>query len=126
MRRAILAVIASFAFATLTIGLTGQASGDLRFANLHFNDSTSAVTLKLPTNPCDSRGDCTWALFVDEPFVPGKPVIAMQEATSGALTVAYPSFCGVLQADAVRIVDGRIHKEVGFRHTIHTCAACMG
>lgn len=126
MRRTILILIASFAFAALTIGFTGQASGDLRFANLHFNDSTNAVTLKLPTNPCDSQGDCTWALFVDEPFVPGKPVIAIQETTRGDLTVAYPSFCGVLQADAVRIVGGQIHKEVGFRHVIHTCAACMG
>ena len=126
MRRTNLVVIASLAFVGLTIGLTGQASGDLRFANLHFNDSTKAVTLTLPTNPCDSRGDCTWALLVDEPFVPGQPVIAMQETTRGDLTVAYPQFCGVLQADAVRIVAGRVHKEVGFRHTIHTCAACMG
>ena len=62
---------------------------------------------------------CTWELVVNEPFVPGQPVVGAVFGTSGVLHVSYPPFCGVIQADA--FVGPPPRREVGYQHQINTC-----
>ena len=105
------------------LALPAQTAGADSLAHLRFDDSSHVVTLAIPTPSCrqDHHGTaCTWALFVDEPFAPGRPVVAAVSGTSGVLSVPYPQFCGVLQADAV--VWPPVRKMVGYRHLINACA----
>ena len=76
----------------------------------------------IPTPGCRPDGNtvaCQWELVVNEPAVPGQPVVGMATGTSGVLQVPYPSFCGVIQADAMVGPPERL--EVGHRHLINTC-----
>ena len=68
---------------------TQVANADIPHAQIHFDDPGRVVTLTIPTPPC--RPDqqsiaCTWELFVNEPFVPGQPVVGVVYGTSGVLS----------------------------------------
>jgi hypothetical protein len=98
------------------------AAADTHLAHLSFGDKAGVVTLAIPTPACRKFEDhtgCQWELFVDEPLTPGQPVIGAAFGTSGVLSVPYPTFCGVLQADA--LVGPPTRKDVGYRHLIKTC-----
>ena len=107
----------------LALALTTHgADADVNHAVIHFDDPGRVVTLTIPTPPC--RPDqhtivCQWELLVNEPFVPGQPIVGEVFGTSGVLYVPYPAFCGVIQADAM--VGPPQRREVGFRHLINTC-----
>jgi hypothetical protein len=95
---------------------------DTKFAQVNFADQARMVTLTIPTPACRQRGhttSCNWELFVNEPDVPGQPVVGAVFGTSGVLSVPYPSGCGTLQADA--LVGTPPHKVVGHRHVVNTC-----
>lgn len=104
------------------LALPAPAAADMRL-QLRFNDNAHVVTMAIPTSSCrpdHKTTTCTWGLFVNEPFAPGQPVVGMAIGASGVLSVAYPAFCGVLQADAVVLPP--LRKIVGHRHLINTCA----
>ena len=106
----------------LLLFLPAQAGADSQFAGLGFNDNAHVVTLAIPSSPCRSDHKaiaCNWTLSVDEPDVAGQPVVGTATGTTGVLSVTYPAFCGLLQADA--LVGPPQRKEVGHRHVINTC-----
>ena len=91
-------------------------------AQIRFDDPGRVVTLTIPTPGCREDNHaiaCRWELYVNEPFVPGQPVVGVASGTSGVLSVEYPSFCGVIQADA--IIGPPPNLVVGHRHQINTC-----
>jgi len=93
-----------------------------QFVHVNFVDQARMVTLTIPTPACGHSAHatpCVWELFVDEPDVPGQPVVGAVSGTSGVLSVPYPTTCGVLQADA--LVGSPPRKAVGYRHVINTC-----
>lgn len=88
----------------LSLAFSTQVANADSHAQINFDDIGRVVTLTIPTPPC--RPDhqsiaCTWELFVNEPDVPGQPVVGEVYGTSGVLSVNYPAFCGVIQADAI-------------------------
>ncbi len=106
----------------LSLAFSTQVANADSHAQINFDDIGRVVTLTIPTPPC--RPDhqsiaCTWELFVNEPDVPGQPVVGEVYGTSGVLSVNYPAFCGVIQADA--IVGPPPRFEVGYRHQIENC-----
>jgi hypothetical protein len=107
----------------LALGLSMHAAdADMGRAVIQFNDPGRVVTLTIPTPPCRPDGNtiaCQWELEVDEPNVPGQPVVGTAFGTSGVLSIPYPSYCGVIQADAV--VGPPPRREVGYQHQINTC-----
>jgi hypothetical protein len=112
-------------------GAVGEADtqfAHIQFAHIQFADQARMVMLTIPTPACrhssETTAPCNWELFVDEPFAPGQPVVGAVSGSSGVLSVPYPSFCGVLQADA--LVGSPPRREVGYRHVINTCdPACV-
>lgn len=92
-----------------------------RPTDLHFDDQTRTVTFTVPTPPCP-RADrnCQWLLWMNEPKVPGQPAVAMVTGTSGVLTLDYPAFCGIIQAD---VLIGPVPWDyaLGRRRAINTC-----
>ncbi|HEY7915760.1 MAG TPA: hypothetical protein VIC86_02190 [Acidimicrobiales bacterium] len=105
----------------LTLPTSAGAAGT-QFVHVNFLDQARMVTLTIPTPACrpgDQATSCVWELFVDEPDVPGQPVVGTVFGTSGVLSVPYPTTCGVLQADA--LVGSPPRKAVGYQHVINTC-----
>ncbi|HUY66983.1 MAG TPA: hypothetical protein VMV06_09215 [Acidimicrobiales bacterium] len=101
---------------------TSAGAAGAQFVHVNFVDQARMVTLTVPTPACrpgDRATSCVWELFVDEPDVPGQPVVGAVSGTSGVLSVPYPTTCGVLQADA--LVGSPLRKAVGYRHVISTC-----
>jgi LPXTG-motif cell wall-anchored protein len=105
MRRPAVAVIAASAIAALggsVLAASPAAAGGTPPVQIAFDDAAQQVALTIPTPSCPAGEEvCKWILFVNEPKVPGKPVVGSAKGTTGVLTVKYPShFCGVIQADA--------------------------
>ena len=67
---------------------------------LAFSDGQAQLRIPTPACPPD-KASCTWVLFVNEPKVSGPDDHRRGERPSGTLVVGLPSFCGVVQADAV-------------------------
>jgi hypothetical protein len=85
---------------------------------LSMNNDEQLARLVIPApSPC---GDCLWMLFMDEPEVVGGPVVAEVTGRHGSLTIPYPKFCGVIQADAL---EGPLPWKIieGHRMRIDTC-----
>jgi hypothetical protein len=119
--RLVMAVVPLLLLAVPTPAAAATAA-DTDFAHIKFDDQAHIVTLTIPTAPC--RHDrhttsCNWELLVNEPYVPGQPVVGAVFGTSGVLSVSYPALCGVLQADA--LVGPPPRMEVGHRHVINSC-----
>jgi hypothetical protein len=89
------------------------------YPEIRFNDPGRYASLTIPTPGCRGDQRCTWELIVNEPFVPGQPVVGAVYGTSGVLYVRYPPICGVIQADA--IVGPPPKLVVGYRHQINDC-----
>jgi len=87
---------------------------------LRFNVPLGEVQLTIPTPACPvSDPDCVWRLIINEPKAPGAPIVGTVTGTSGTLTLAFPTYCGVIQADAQL---GPVWvQEQGIRHKIGTC-----
>jgi hypothetical protein len=104
MKRIKMVLIAGITFIALSVGMQVASSAVASSSSgiITFEDAAQQVTLTIPTPPCAAGHDgCKWVLFVNEPNVPGKPVVGSVTGTTGVLTVKYPpNFCGVLQADA--------------------------
>ena len=87
-----------------------------------FDDADHLARLVLPNPPCPPDTGCVWMLRVNEPEVAGGPLVGSVTGTSGILTVAFPAFCGVIQADAlVGPAPWRIER--GIRETIDLCTS---
>ncbi len=122
MRRWSCLAMAVVSVLLLAVPTPAAAATDTDFAHINFDDQAHMVTLTIPTSPCRHDGhttSCNWELFVNEPEVPGQPVVDAVFGTSGVLSVPYPALCGVLQADA--LVGPPPRKEVGHQHVITTC-----
>lgn len=110
----------------LALGVTTTPAGaEPGFVHIQFADSSRTVTMTLPTTPCRMdrahTESCTWQLFLNEPMLPGQPVVGTASGTSGVLSLPYPAgFCGVLQADAM--FGTPLRKVVGHRHLVSTCS----
>jgi hypothetical protein len=104
MRRRAVAVVAACAIAATggsVLAATPAVAAKTPPVQITFDDAAHQVTLTIPTPACPGEDVCKWILFVNEPKVPGKPVVGSVKGTTGVLTVDYPSdFCGVIQADA--------------------------
>jgi hypothetical protein len=98
-------------------GIDGHAPGvDLEFM-------AGRVILQIPTPACTGKNpNCVWALYVNEPKLPGHPFVAEVNGTSGTLAVQLPDFCGVIQADAL-VGPRPWHQKGGVRETLETCGA---
>ncbi|HEV3281452.1 MAG TPA: hypothetical protein VG032_07585 [Acidimicrobiales bacterium] len=120
------------ALAVVTLLLVAQptpaGAADSQFVHIKFDDQARMVTMTLPTSPCRQSARftrCNWVLFVDEPDMPGQPVVGTATGTSGVLSVPYPSVCdhvGRLQADA--LVGPPLRKMVGYRHGLLSTCHC--
>ena len=107
----------------VTAGVAGSATKQSSHPVLRFNDADRKADLTIPTPPCPkSNENCEWKLFVNEPLMSGKTLVGAVTGTSGALTVAYPEFCGVIQADAL-VGPAPWQFEVGIRRRINTCVS---
>lgn len=123
MKRLVVAILSAgavFVLTSMAMGTTLSAAAGPPMATPVFDDAARQVTLTIPTPPCaPGQEGCKWLLFVNEPDVPGKPVVGSVTGTVGVLMVHYPpNFCGVLQADAR---TGPPWVQVrGLRHTVST------
>jgi hypothetical protein len=90
-------------------------------AVLRFDVAAGVVQLTIPTPPCPVTDEqCEWMLLMNEPEVPGQPTVGTATATSGVLTLSFPDFCGVIQADAL-IGPAPWTLTHGVRHRIDNC-----
>ncbi len=92
-------------------------AGADKFAKIHWG--TNSVTLVVPTPSPACRTthgtiSCRWALLVTQGDA--NTIVGAAAGTSGVLTVAYPTTCGVIHASA--IVGPPIRREIGYAHTI--------
>jgi hypothetical protein len=87
-----------------------------------FHDARRVITLKLPPPPycTPTVPNCLWELFVNEPKAPGQPTVAKVTGRSGVLSVDYPEYCGVIQADALFGPDPW-RQRAWARWTIYNC-----
>jgi hypothetical protein len=69
---------------------------------LVFNDAAKQAQLTIPKDSCTPGVKCKWMLFMNLPFMPHQPRVGYVVGKSGTLVLAYPTFCGVIQADALR------------------------
>jgi len=89
-------------------------------AVLRFNVAAAEAVLTLPTPPCPvAEPGCVWRLIINEPKAPGAPVVGSVTGTSGVLTLPFPAYCGVIQADA-QIGPVWVQRN-GIRHKIDNC-----
>ncbi len=105
------------------IGPMGAAGAETHAA---FTFTSNQVVLSIPVPSCHTVRQapaCEWMLLVDERGVTGTPLIGAAVGTSGDLVVNYPSFCGLIQADALVRTPGHWHKVVGHQRTIATCSS---
>ena len=114
-RVAIGAVVVVALFATIVA--TPVTAGADRFAKIRWG--ANSVTLTVPTPPPACRTthgtiSCRWALLVTEDGT--NTTVGAAIGTSGVLTVAYPTTCGVIRASA--LVGPPVRREVGYAHTI--------
>jgi hypothetical protein len=105
MKRTAMLIVAGITLIALSVGIqaaSSEVAGGSPPVALVYDDAAQQVALTIPTPPCaPGQEGCKWVLFVNEPKVPGKPVVGSVTGTTGVLTVKYPPrFCGVLQADA--------------------------
>jgi hypothetical protein len=88
---------------------------------LGFDDTARTATLVVPTPVCPGgAAGCTWTLFMNEPQVPGSPTVGSVSGTSGVLTLPYPSFCGVVQIDAL-LGPAPLVRRGGRTHVVTGC-----
>jgi hypothetical protein len=88
---------------------------------LRIDDAAGRVELTIPTPPCPvSNEHCEWMLVINEPELPGQPIVGSVTGTSGVLTLAFPKFCGVIQADSL-IGPAPWMATHGIRRRIDTC-----
>jgi hypothetical protein len=107
----------------VTAGTASSTPEVFSYPVLRFDDAAQQIQLKIPTPACPvGQSDCEWMLYVNQPGEPGQPVVAQVIGTSGVLTVAYPDFCGVLQADALIGPAPWVYK-TGIRRRIDTCVS---
>src|ERR1017187_1031997 len=64
---------------------------------LSLNDPEQQAILDIPASSCSN---CVWMLYMNEPLIRGGPTVGKVLGRTGSLTIAYPQFCGVIQADA--------------------------
>jgi hypothetical protein len=88
---------------------------------LRIDDAAGLVELIIPTPACpESNLHCEWMLLINEPELPGQPVVGSVTGTSGVLTLAFPKFCGVIQADSL-IGPAPWMRTHGVRRRLDTC-----
>jgi hypothetical protein len=88
---------------------------------LRFDVTAGMAELTIPTPPCPvSNVHCQWMLLINEPMVPGEPIVGSVTGTSGVLALTFPNFCGVIQADSL-IGPAPWTPTHGLRHRINTC-----
>lgn len=106
--------------------LIPRPGADIPHPIIGFDDADHLARLVLPNPPCPSADTgCVWMLRVNEPEVAGSPLVGSVSGTSGILTVAFPAFCGVIQADAL-LGPAPWRIERGIRETIDLCASPPG
>lgn len=101
-------VLVAFGAALVSAGTAWSAPGHASVTHgrssqpqLTYDSATQQFQLLLPTPVCPKTApDCVWMLWVNEPQMPGTPLIGAKSGSSGTLTVTVPNFCGVVQADA--------------------------
>src|ERR1700738_4559581 len=92
----------AFGVAQWVAGPAGSLRGQPRHPELTFNATQQQVQLTIPSPACPTSSEhCEWMLFVDEPNLPGQPVVGMTTGSSGTLDISYPTLCGVMQADVL-------------------------
>ena len=107
-------VVAALYAAMVTTPLTAGAD---RFAKIRWGANSVSLTVPTPPPACRTTHgtiSCRWALLVTEDGT--NTVVGAALGTSGVLTVAYPTTCGVIHASAV--VGPPLRREVGYAHTI--------
>src|SRR5664280_3029331 len=93
-----------FGLCLITAGSAEAATHAFPYPILRFAPGSQQVRLVIPTPACPaSHPGCEWELYVNEPNAPGQPAVGLVSGRSGVLTVAYPDYCGVIQADAIRV-----------------------
>ncbi len=93
---------------------------------LRIDQSLHQIQLTIPAPACPpADAGCTWMLYVGEPRVAGRPTVAAVTGSSGTLTIPFPVFCGVIQADAL-IGPAPWTYRAGIRRTIDTCTSPPG
>ncbi len=99
------------------IAATPVTAGADRFAKIRWGANSVSLTVPTPPPACRTTHgtiSCRWALLVTEDGT--NRTVGAAIGTSGVLTVAYPTTCGVIHASAV--VGPPIRREVGYAHTI--------
>src|SRR5450759_1012871 len=105
--------------ALVTAGTAWSAPSHLQGPVLRFADDQAQLTIPSPACPVSDPG-CVWKLFMNEPLVPGRPVVGSVRGTAGTLTLDYPEFCGEIQADAL-VGPSPWKFERGIRRYISNC-----
>jgi hypothetical protein len=133
MRRASVSV----GIVLVAIALGGAFSPSLAEAgsphpHIRWDSAQNQVEMIVPSGACAYLGSkkCEWMLWVNEPYANPPVTVGYQIGSGGTLSIPYPSFCGVLQADKLvtlqaDIVSGDGHWIFlgGSRHHILNCAA---
>jgi hypothetical protein len=115
-----------------TLIVAGIAIGGLAFAALPAQAAgyqsvtfgTDSVTWTTPDECGANNPGCSWELLINEPNVGPAPVTFVTSPTPGTLTLKYPAYCGLIQADGLVSKQGggwRRLTEAGTRTTINTC-----
>ena len=112
--------------------IAGVAVGGLAFAAMPAQAAgyqsvtfgTDSVTWTTPDECGANNPGCSWELLINEPNVGPAPVTFVTSPTPGTLTLKYPAYCGLIQADGLVSKQGggwRRLTEAGTRTTINTC-----
>jgi len=114
-------VVVALGAGLVTAGAATASPGHLHYPVLRIDNALHQVQLTIPTPACPpSDAGCQWMLYVGEPLVTGKPTVAVVTGTSGRLTLPFPAFCGILQADAL-LGPAPWTRQAGTRKKISTC-----
>ncbi len=107
----------------MATGTAWSGPAHSRHPVLKFDSEQHHVQLTIPTLACPgSNQNCEWLLYVNEPSVPGQPVVGFATGSSGTLTINYPILCGVMQAD-VLVGPAPWRYKFGHRRRLDTCGA---
>ena len=121
-------VLVAFGAALVSAGTAWSAPGHPSVAHgrssqpqLTYDSATQQFELQLPTPLCPKTvSDCVWMLWVNEPLMPGMPLVSAKTGSSGILPVTVPDFCGVVQADA-ELGPAPWTFEKGIRRHLDSC-----
>jgi hypothetical protein len=88
---------------------------------LSFNDQAKQAQLRIRPQACPhATRKCVWMLFMNLPLLPGQPFVAEVKGTFDTISLPYPKFCGVIQADALRGPAPWTYR-LGIREKIDNC-----